>query len=570
VALGGSYRAALKRRDMRLLVTSFVVDGLGSWAYSTVLLVYIYERTGSATWVAAATACRWVPGLLLASLGGVVADRVERTRVMVVSALVSAALAGLMAVVVATDAPLVLLLLLSVLTATAYVPYRPAAGALTPDVVDEKELAAANGLFSALESLTVVLGPAVGGLLLLTGEPTIAIVLNAVSFLVAALCVSQVRTKSKGGGGEAGEGIGRQLADGFGALGKQRVAAVLILFCALDSAIFGASTVLYAPISEHLGTGVTGYSYLLAGSALGGLLAAALADRLSRSTRLAPVIVGGIVLQAVPFAFTAAVHNAPAGFALQVASGVGMIIVDVLAITALQRDIPRDLLSRVLSLLDMAVFGATLAASFIFAAVFSTAGLQTALLVVGIGFPVAALLGIRPLLVADRRAVAMVRELAPRIALLRALDLFAAASNNTLERLAADLEPVAFPAGATVLREGDPADALYIIVDGEVAASARGEGETEQFLRTVGPGGYVGEIGLLTAGPRTATVTAVSPLTMWRLPGEDFLEALQESRASSSLMQTSGTRLARTHPQLAAASPDGPVPTPRGKHARQD
>jgi MFS family permease len=570
VALGGSYRAALKRRDMRLLVTSFVVDGLGSWAYSTVLLVYIYERTGSATWVAAATACRWIPGLVFASLGGVVADRVERTRVMVVSALVSAVLVGLMAVVVATDGPLVLLLLLSVLSATAYVPYRPAAGALTPDVVDEKELAAANGLFSALESLTVVLGPAVGGLLLLTGEPTIAILLNAVSFLVAALCVSRVRTKSKGGGGEAGEGIGRQLADGFAALGKQRIAAVLILFCALDSAVFGASTVLYAPISQHLGTGVTGYSYLLAGSALGGLLAAALADRLSRSTRLAPVIVGGIVLQAVPFAVTTVVHNAPAGFVLQVISGVGMIIVDVLAITALQRDIPRELLSRVLSLLDMAVFGATLAASFIFAAIFSTSGLRTALLVVGIGFPVVALLGIRPLLVADRRAVATVRELAPRIALLRALDLFAAASNNTLERLAAALEPFEFPAGAVVLREGDPADALYVIVDGEVSASARGEGETEQFLRTVGPGGYVGEIGLLTAGPRTATVTAVSPLTTWRLPGEDFLEALQESRASSSLMQTSGTRLARTHPRLAAASPDGPAPIPQGKHVRDD
>jgi len=570
VALGGSYRAALQRRDMRLLVTSFVIDGLGSWAYATVLLVYIYERTGSATWVAAATACRWVPGLVLASLGGVVADRVERTRVMVFSALVSAVLAGLMAVVVATDGPLVLLLALSALAATAYVPYRPAAGALTPDVVDEKELAAANGLFSALESLTVVLGPAVGGLLLLTGEPTIAIVLNAVSFLVAAFCVSQVRTRSKGGGGESGEGIARQLADGFAALGKQRIAAVLILFCALDSAIFGASTVLYAPISEHLGTGVTGYSYLLAGSALGGLLAAALADRLSRSTRLAPVIVGGIVLQALPFAVTTLVHNAPAGFALQVVSGVGMIIVDVLAITALQRDIPRDLLSRVLSLLDMAVFGATLAASFIFAAVFTGAGLRTALLVVGIGFPVVALLGIRPLLVADRRAVAHVRELRPRITLLQALDLFAAANNNTLERLAGAMTPVELPAGARVVTEGEPADALYVIVDGEVGVTARGEGDTEQFLRTVGPGGYVGEIGLLTAGARTATVTAETPLTLWRLPGEDFLEALQESRASASLMQTSGTRLARTHPRLAAASPDGPAVVPQGKHVARD
>jgi CRP-like cAMP-binding protein len=62
----------------------------------------------------------------------------------------------------------------------------------------------------------------------------------------------------------------------------------------------------------------------------------------------------------------------------------------------------------------------------------------------------------------------------------------------------------------------------------------------------------------------------VTPLTTWRLPGEDFLAALQESQASSSLLQTSGARLARTHPRLAAATPDGPVPIPQGKHARHD
>ena len=547
---------------MRLLVGSFVVDGLGSWAYFAVLLVYVYERTGSATWVAATTASRWIPGLLLATFGGVVADRYERTRVMVVSALASAALMCLMGAVVSVNGPLVVLLALTALSAIAYLPYRPAAGALTPDVVDEKELAAANGLFSALESLTIVVGPLVGGVLLLVGEPTSAFFLNGISFLVAAGCVSRVRTRSRGGGGQAGEGVLRQTADGFGAVRRERVAAILILFCALDSAIYGAATVLYAPVSQQLGTGVGGYTYLLAGSALGGLLAAALADRLSRSFRLAPVIVAGILAQAVPFGLTAFVHTPAAGFTLQVVSGVGMILVDVLAITALQRDIPREVLSRVLSLLDMAVFAAILGASFLFAALYATVGLQASLLVLGVGFPLAAVLGIGPLLEADRRAAETLRELAPRVTLLRALDLFAAASNNTLERLAAALEPVMLPVAATVVREGDPADALYIIVEGEVEVTARGEGEVERFLRTVGPRGYVGEIGLLHGRPRTATVTVVEPLTMWRLPEADFLDALQESRASASLMQTSGARLSRTHPTLAASSAEASLVEP--------
>jgi MFS family permease len=97
------------------------------------------------------------------------------------------------AVVVGTNSPLVLLLLLRILSAAAGSPYRPASGALTPEIVGERDLAAANGLFSTLESLTVVLGPAAGGLLLLTGEPVTGVIVNAASFVIAAGIVARLR-----------------------------------------------------------------------------------------------------------------------------------------------------------------------------------------------------------------------------------------------------------------------------------------------------------------------------------------------------------------------------------------
>ena len=100
---GGRFRDALRSRDFRLLTTSFVIDGLGSWAYVTVLIVYVFERTGSTTWIALLTASSWVPRLLLSSYGGVLADRFERTKVMIVSALLSAATMAVLAVVIAAD-----------------------------------------------------------------------------------------------------------------------------------------------------------------------------------------------------------------------------------------------------------------------------------------------------------------------------------------------------------------------------------------------------------------------------------------------------------------------------------
>ena len=282
----------------------------------------------------------------------------------------------------------------------------------------------------------VVVGPGIGGLLLLTGQPTIGVAINAASFLVAAALVARLRVRSTGSAAEEGNAL-QQFAVGLKALGAQPVALAIILFCALDSAVYGATSVLYAPLSIRLGTGANGYSYLLAGAALGGVLGAGLANRLSSASRLAPVIMGSICLQALPFLVTIPVRSPALACALQVVSGVGMVIVDVLALTSLQRDLSGDVLSRVLGVFDTLVLGGILLASLATGILLAHADLNVALIAVGLGIPVIALTGLPTLLRADRTSAAVAARLRPRVELLSRLDLLAGADHNTLERLAA-------------------------------------------------------------------------------------------------------------------------------------
>jgi MFS family permease len=333
------YRDALRHHDLRLLIAALLVDQAGNWSCFVVISVYVFDRTHSTQWLAVLGICRWGPGLLLASYGGVLADRYQRITVLIVSALASAVIMTGMAVVVAVGAPIVAVLALTALSSTAMVPYRPAAGALTPEVAGEKDLAAANSIFATLENLMVVVGPVIGGLLLLTGRPVMGVAVNAASFAVAAGIIARLRVRSRGGA-SAEESAARQWVTGVKALAAQPVAVAVILFCALDSAVYGAASVLYVPLSVRLGTGANGYSYLLAGTALGAVLGAGLANRLSGAARLAPVIMGSLCLQALPYLATVLVHGPALAAILQVASGVGMVIVDVLAITTLQRDCP--------------------------------------------------------------------------------------------------------------------------------------------------------------------------------------------------------------------------------------
>ncbi|MDT7573162.1 MAG: hypothetical protein QOE05_3336, partial [Actinomycetota bacterium] len=236
--------------------------------------------------------------------------------------------------------------------------------------------------------------------------------------------------------------------------------------------------------------------------------------------------------------------------------GGGMVIVDVLAITALQRDLPREVLSRVFGVFESLVLLGILLASLGCSLLLRATSLDTTLLVVGLGFSGASILGMGPLLRADRKAAAGLAELRPRIALLEVLDLFADATRTGIEQLARGVQVLQLPAGADVIREGDVADALYVIVEGEVAVSARGEGARSRHLRTMGPRSYVGEIGILRGVPRTATVRTTEPTTVWRISADDFRSALNGGTASASMMTLASSRLARSHPRLASELPE--------------
>jgi MFS family permease len=558
------YRDALAQRDFRLLLSAFLVDAVGGWAYSVVLIVYVFDRTHSTNWIVATTAAGWIPRALMSTYAGAIADRIERTLVMIGSAMAAFVAMVVVTLLVAVDAPIPLILVFSAVTSVCAAFNSPAARALLPEVVSEKDLVSANALFGMLENLVVVVGPAIGGIMLLSDERAAPMALNALTFLAAALLVAAMRVRSKGDAGEHGESLMAQIGTGLKALRDEPVALTLVLYCAFDSAVYGASTVLYVPISEKFGTGSEGYSYLIASMALGGVLVAGLVARLSSSGRLAPVIVGGMCLLALPFALTVLVEQPGVGAVLQVLAGAGMVIVDVLAITALQRDLPREVLGRVFGVFETIVVLFIFLASLFTSLLLRATSLDTALLVVGLGVSGLSILGMGPLLRADRKAVAGLALLRPRISMLEVLDLFSSASRSTLEQLARACEETVVPADTVVIREGDVADALYVLVDGEVDVTARGEGTRRRHLRTMGPRSYFGEIGLLRGVARTATVRTTEPTTLWRISADDFRSALESSSVSPSMLAVTSSRLARSHPRLAAAPVPEAQPEPAG------
>jgi MFS family permease len=138
------YRSALRHRDVRLLLTSLLISASGSWAYNVALLAFVFERTNSLAWVGAAGIVRFVPALVLSPYAGVLAERMERVRLMIWSDWGCVAWQAGLAVVAATDGPVVLGLVFAGLTSATNVIYEPAVEATIPSLVEEDDLVAAK------------------------------------------------------------------------------------------------------------------------------------------------------------------------------------------------------------------------------------------------------------------------------------------------------------------------------------------------------------------------------------------------------------------------------------------
>lgn len=550
-AQANGYRSALRSRDLRRLLGSQVVSATGSWAYAVALAVFLFDETHSTSWVAIGALARFVPSLIFSAYGGVIAERFERIRLMIVLNLVALVLQAGLAVAMWKHAPVGVPVVLAAATAILLTAYNPAVPAVIPQVTDEDDLAAANALSGVVDNLVVVLGPAVGAGLVALGGASLAVVVNAASFGVAAVIVSKMDVRSHPSdvtdGGHAGPL--RQMAEGFKAVTSTTTVAIFVAFSVLASFVYGTDTVLFAPISTlQLHTGSNGYGYLLAGLGVGGVLGAGVVNRLARNPRLAPAIIGGMAVYCLPTALLVWVHQPGVAFGLQVVRGAGTLVVDTLAITALQRSVPREMVARVFGVFFALVLAAISVGALITPAVLR-AGLHTTLIAYGVGVPALCMLALPRLISLDRVAAARAVVLAPRVAILERMDLFAAASRSSLEGMAGASAELNVPAGTPVVVEGQTADAFYVVVDGRLDVTAVGEqGGEARWLRTLDSGSYFGEIGLLGHVPRTATVTAVTDCSLLRIEGGDFIDALTNLSASPSLLEGARTRLSLTHP----------------------
>ena len=162
MSVWATYRQLLGNRQLTKLLLGEFVSSIGDWLYLVALVVVVYDETGDPVILGIVGAARLVPYFVLSIPAGVISDRFDRRLILLVSDLARAVCMLLLAFLVAVDAGILPIAIVTVIATCFSTFFYPGFGALMPSLVrDESEFGPANSAWATLDNLAWVIGPAI-------------------------------------------------------------------------------------------------------------------------------------------------------------------------------------------------------------------------------------------------------------------------------------------------------------------------------------------------------------------------------------------------------------------------
>ncbi|MBK3569094.1 MFS transporter [Streptomyces sp. MBT62] len=337
-----------RERPFVLLAAARTVSVLGNGFARVALAFAVLALPGAGPGrLSLVLACQAVPQLVLILVGGVIADRMSRARLMALADVLGAgAYTGLAVLVLSGHAPVLAMCLLAVAAGTATALFAPAMEGIVPLVVSADRLQRANGLLRVGTNSALLLGLSLSGVTVALVGPGWALALNAASFALSAALTARLPVPARPPRKTSGWA---DLRDGWREFASRQWLWVVVAQWSIVVAALNANVGVLGPLTadRYLG-GARAWSVIVAAQALGTIAGAGLASRV-RVRRPILVAVLATFPTAAPVALLAV--RAPV-WLIAVAmftAGVSSDVFGVLWSTTIHREIPEESLSRVSS-----------------------------------------------------------------------------------------------------------------------------------------------------------------------------------------------------------------------------
>lgn len=346
--------AALRHRNYRIFWIGVVVSVIGWQVQYLGVGWLVYRLTGSPLYLGLVGLFTAVPTIALTMFGGVLADRMNRLRLLKITQGAAGVSAFVLATLTATDTVQVWhVLLLAAVNGTVQAFDTPARQALLPHLVERADLMNAVALSSVAWQVSRVFGPAIAGLLIAAFGEAMCFYATAFGYAVMVAALGWIKVSAEVA--PARQNVWRNMADGLGFVVRTPLFAVIIGLTFMDS-IFGASYTTLMPVfaRDILEAGAEGYGVLLTAAGVGAIVGTfGIATWGGRVARGRLLLFGPILFGSLLVAFAAS-RVFGVSMAIIGAMGLANSLYMVTAQTVLQAEVPDALRGRV-----MGIYGLT-------------------------------------------------------------------------------------------------------------------------------------------------------------------------------------------------------------------
>jgi hypothetical protein len=530
---GSALRSCWANPRLRRTLAAYLLFNVAEWANWIALLVWAYDRDG-VRGASVIALCQLVPAALVAPVAATRLARLPAPRALQLGYAAQALTGLFLAAALLAGGSFGLVAALAALSSSAVTLTRPVHNALLPEISETTgELTAGNAGSGSVEAAATLLGPLSSGALVALWAPGGVVLVMAVASLVSAVLAANLGPRATRVRGSASDSAG---VSPLRAVLRDPAARLLSAMVAAEYVLVGMMDILLVVLAlDLLDMAASGPGLLSSAIGVGGLVGASLTVVLIGARRLAPYLVLGAVVAGLPFAFAGVSGSVGLAMALIALCGAGKLFFDVASRTFVQRLLPDRLLTAVFGLQESTMMAGLAVGSLAAPLLVSGPGPTTAFVVAGLFLPVVALAGWWTL----RRLDASTTVPEDTLALLRSVPMLGVLAPRVVERLAVFAGHQVVPDGVAVVSEGETGDLFYVVESGQVVVS-RGSDR----IRTLGPGGWFGELALLRADEmRTATVRADGPVELVTVDRQTFLTAL----AGVSTSRTIADEHARDH-----------------------
>ena len=388
----------LRHRDFRLFWTGLLLSSVGSQFTTVAMAWQIYELTDSPLQIGLIGLARAVPQIAILLFGGLLADAVNRRRLMMLTQAslfaVSSALALLTLVGGATPLRLYVATMFLALFSSLEAPSRQA---IVANLVPREDLSRALAMHSSQRQIAVIAGPSVAGLVLAFAGPALCYAVDAFSWLIMLAALALIRTRLPERGGWRMVSL-NALGAGLRFVWRHPVIFPLLIMD-FGANLFGTVRALLPVFARDiLLVGPEGLGVLYAASAVGSLLGAVGFSLLGRTSRAGRWILGGVTVYGVCVILFAQSQSFWLSVICLIGYGIGDTISAILRATINQLSTPDELRGRMASIHSLFTnsgpqlgqFQAGALASLFSAEIAATSGGLIILLIVAVltlGFP---------------------------------------------------------------------------------------------------------------------------------------------------------------------------------------